>query len=626
MSEIKRIILFLYKYIKHEEFIYMYFTDIIREIYIKNEYYFDVVLDDKMPIIIDYRYMDKAIEISTDFNIIFENKKNKQEIKTIDDLQSIMKELILDVRKYFYCSIIKSNSDYSEDPLCAEEFNKYFDIKDDYMNILVNQLVFDILFDKYLEDESKNVMSLSKYCAEHFYFDIDDTWIKKINHNNFPINSATAKDTAYHMMKRQEKRVIRNMDNPELEKPCREFGIDFNKDITAFIESKERSKIIWDHIFHEGNNKLITSKQYRRNFVIDRNEDYIKLANELNDYDKYVEGTLIKNIETDSDKNFFCKSMSFYLLEKNNRIDFMYKIAGILERKEDLNFNKIKFLMKGFTAHVACPYIAEDEEGMPYLDCDLQAKYYPPIMLTEKSCSPYLDKISEEYESNPFLDDEIITIFRIKAYELFKYHYTFVFENYGEVSDFIRNNYDILSYHKSNKIWNDIKENQLTFKQKERLDNIIEINNYLFPEISNSGLSRAGWRNINKNKVDSQIPVRQSEICKLDETKLKCLKDRDYPIMFGMEKETFEQILSKLESVFKERQTHGGRPAKLSVLNKLIVAIEYTNNNRTMQNIADAYGISKSRISDAVKWVEETISKDTTLSLQRKLNENHGQT
>jgi DNA-binding transcriptional regulator GbsR (MarR family) len=37
-----------------------------------------------------------------------------------------------------------------------------------------------------------------------------------------------------------------------------------------------------------------------------------------------------------------------------------------------------------------------------------------------------------------------------------------------------------------------------------------------------------------------------------------------------------------------------------------------------MQNIAFDYGVSKSRISDAVKWVEQTLIKDGTFALPSK--------
>ena len=44
----------------------------------------------------------------------------------------------------------------------------------------------------------------------------------------------------------------------------------------------------------------------------------------------------------------------------------------------------------------------------------------------------------------------------------------------------------------------------------------------------------------------------------------------------------------------------------------------YYHDYRTMTNIAFDYGVSKSRISDAVKWVEQTLIREGTFSLPSK--------
>ncbi|MDR1240414.1 MAG: IS5/IS1182 family transposase, partial [Oscillospiraceae bacterium] len=44
----------------------------------------------------------------------------------------------------------------------------------------------------------------------------------------------------------------------------------------------------------------------------------------------------------------------------------------------------------------------------------------------------------------------------------------------------------------------------------------------------------------------------------------------------------------------------------------------YYYDYRTMENISFDYGVSKSRISDAVKWVEQTLIKNGTFSLPSK--------
>ena len=52
---------------------------------------------------------------------------------------------------------------------------------------------------------------------------------------------------------------------------------------------------------------------------------------------------------------------------------------------------------------------------------------------------------------------------------------------------------------------------------------------------------------------------------------------------------------------------------------KLITSTKHIKkHNRTMTTIAFDYGVSKSRISDAVKWVEQTLLREGTFSLPSK--------
>jgi predicted DNA-binding protein YlxM (UPF0122 family) len=100
--------------------------------------------------------------------------------------------------------------------------------------------------------------------------------------------------------------------------------------------------------------------------------------------------------------------------------------------------------------------------------------------------------------------------------------------------------------------------------------------------------------------------------------RLATLPEEKYQIVFGVKKVTFEKMLKILENANKELRKFGGRPSRLSVLDKLIVMLGYYHDYRTMENISFDYGVSKSRISDAVKWVEQTLIKDGTFSLPSK--------
>jgi len=100
--------------------------------------------------------------------------------------------------------------------------------------------------------------------------------------------------------------------------------------------------------------------------------------------------------------------------------------------------------------------------------------------------------------------------------------------------------------------------------------------------------------------------------------RIEKLKETEYQELFGVRKPTFDGILAILERAYEELHEQGGRPPRLSVLDKLVVIMGYYHDYRTMKNIAFDYDVSKSRISDAVKWVENTLIADGTFSLPSK--------
>ena len=103
-----------------------------------------------------------------------------------------------------------------------------------------------------------------------------------------------------------------------------------------------------------------------------------------------------------------------------------------------------------------------------------------------------------------------------------------------------------------------------------------------------------------------------------NEKRISKLKASEYQELFGVHKPTFDTMLTILSCAYEEMHRQGGRPSRLSILDKLVVTLGYYHDYRTMQNIAFDYDVSKSRISDAVKWVEETLVQDGMFALPSK--------
>ncbi len=103
-----------------------------------------------------------------------------------------------------------------------------------------------------------------------------------------------------------------------------------------------------------------------------------------------------------------------------------------------------------------------------------------------------------------------------------------------------------------------------------------------------------------------------------NEEKIGKLTEEGYQEQFGVKKGTFECMQKILEEDYQKKHQKGGRPPKLSVLDKLIIMLQYYREYRTMEHIAFDYGVQKSTICDAIAWAEETLIKSGKFRLPSK--------
>lgn len=105
----------------------------------------------------------------------------------------------------------------------------------------------------------------------------------------------------------------------------------------------------------------------------------------------------------------------------------------------------------------------------------------------------------------------------------------------------------------------------------------------------------------------------------MDNTKrIVKLKEKEYQELFGVKKATFDKMLEILTEQFKKEHANGGKPPKLSVLDKLIIMLCYYREYRTMQNIAFDYEVTKATICNSIHWVEKTLIKSGVFRLPSK--------
>ena len=77
-------------------------------------------------------------------------------------------------------------------------------------------------------------------------------------------------------------------------------------------------------------------------------------------------------------------------------------------------------------------------------------------------------------------------------------------------------------------------------------------------------------------------------------------------------------MLAILADKFHAEHARGGHPPKLSVLDKLIIALGYYREYRTMNHIAFDYAVSKSTVCESIQWVENTLINSGRWNLPSK--------
>lgn len=103
-----------------------------------------------------------------------------------------------------------------------------------------------------------------------------------------------------------------------------------------------------------------------------------------------------------------------------------------------------------------------------------------------------------------------------------------------------------------------------------------------------------------------------------NEERIASLPKNQYKELLGVDKRTFDKMYSILLAAYVEMHSQGGKPPKLTVLDKLVITLGYWREYRTYRNIAFDYGVSKSAIGNSIIWVEDTLIKDGAFSLPSK--------
>jgi transposase len=93
------------------------------------------------------------------------------------------------------------------------------------------------------------------------------------------------------------------------------------------------------------------------------------------------------------------------------------------------------------------------------------------------------------------------------------------------------------------------------------------------------------------------------------------LSDEQFRRLTGVKKNTFKKMVEILREADEQKKARGGRKSKLSIEDRLLMALEYMREYRTYFHIAKSYGMSESVAYKIIRWVENTLIKDPLFAL-----------
>ena len=100
--------------------------------------------------------------------------------------------------------------------------------------------------------------------------------------------------------------------------------------------------------------------------------------------------------------------------------------------------------------------------------------------------------------------------------------------------------------------------------------------------------------------------------------KIKHLSPNQFRRLTGVKPVIFDRMLIVLRRAEKQTRKRGGVPGKLSLEDRLLLALEYLREYRTYFHIGQSYDVSESTAQRISRWVEDTLIKDKQFSLPGK--------
>jgi hypothetical protein len=97
--------------------------------------------------------------------------------------------------------------------------------------------------------------------------------------------------------------------------------------------------------------------------------------------------------------------------------------------------------------------------------------------------------------------------------------------------------------------------------------------------------------------------------------KLQNLQEESFRRLTGISRQLFERQVVILNEAEKEKKRLGGKPSRLSMEDRLLMALAYWREYRTYFHIGASFGMSESACYRTIKWIEDTLVKHPEFAL-----------
>lgn len=97
--------------------------------------------------------------------------------------------------------------------------------------------------------------------------------------------------------------------------------------------------------------------------------------------------------------------------------------------------------------------------------------------------------------------------------------------------------------------------------------------------------------------------------------RLQDLQDDEFRRRTGASKKLFAKQVVILSEAEKEKKRLGGKPNRLAMEDRLLMALEYWREYRTYFHIGTSYGISESTCYRNIRWIEDVLVKHPDFAL-----------